>query len=326
MVIHFLLPGISIILGIIDSKAFKNQISTMEQRFSKYSYKIATTIYSNCLFIIYILISRHSHEYKQQVIDQNAFDILIMVPEFFEDISDFRLKSYMSISNIFDENNVNQLVHVKSVTRELVGYIGACSGEINNKNLERFPVSFEESDKSSSTDNKTIIIQINESFFYLIDFLDVLYHYAVIEELKYEIYEICGMKKQLKMIILFGNSIERQYSVRLLWQVCYDQRVAENVLNDNALMSIFKDISVNSMGNSELLRNIKGILWLLLKDKSPYPRYETKLEDDSDLKFAEKHIMISYNKQTRDLCLAIKVSLIIFFKQLSFKNFNLSEN
>ena len=303
----FALKGISIILGIIDSKEFRTQISQMEQRISKYSYKIATTIYSNCLSIIYTLISKHSHEFKQQVIQQNAFTILMKVPESFETISDFRLKSYMSISNIFDEENVEQLVHIKSVTRELVGYTGACSGEINNKNLERFPVSFEDTEKTGSTDNETIIIQINESFFYLIDFLDVLYHYAVIEDIKYEVYEICGMKKQLKMIILFGNSIEKEYSIRLLWQLCYDQRVADNVLNDSALMSIFKDISVNSNGNSELRRNTKGILWLLFKDKNSNPKYETKLEDDSDLKLSEKHIMISYNSKTRELCLDIKV-------------------
>ncbi len=93
--------GIDLILAFIDSSLLKTKIPVLEQTQSKYSFKVAATTYSNCLTIIFNLVTKPDNELKQMVIDKNAFAILIKVSESFENISDFRLKSYMCIGNIF---------------------------------------------------------------------------------------------------------------------------------------------------------------------------------------------------------------------------------
>lgn len=93
--------GSDLILSIIESDIFKMKIPSLEKEQSKYSFNIAKNTYSNCLSIIYNLITKSNNEIKEKVIDANAFEILIKVSEFFENISDFRLKSYMCIGNIF---------------------------------------------------------------------------------------------------------------------------------------------------------------------------------------------------------------------------------
>jgi len=207
---------------------------------------------------------------------------------------------------------VSQLAHIKSVLAELISYTGECSAEINNKNLERFPINFDEVPKKTTSDSfkkETMIIQINESFFYLTDFFDVLYHYAVSDEIKFDIYETYSMKKQLKMIILYGNLIEKEHGLKLLWQCCYDQRVANHLLNDNTLLDLIKELAANQSENENLTKNAKGLLWLLSKDQQIGTRCESKLDEDSEI--TEKHIMISYNSKSRDICLRLKVDLEI---------------
>ncbi len=93
--------GVKHILAIIDSDVMRSKIPNLEQKQSKYSYKIAVTTYSNCLSVIHNLITKPMSELKQKVVDLNGFNILIKVSEHFENISEFRLKSFMCLGNIF---------------------------------------------------------------------------------------------------------------------------------------------------------------------------------------------------------------------------------
>lgn len=116
------------------------------------------------------------------------------------------------------------------------------------------------------------------------------------------------------MIILYGNLIEKEYALKLLWQLCYDQRVSNHVLNDQGLLELLKELVVSESENENLVVNAKGLLWLLYKDQQGAVGYgtmsESKLMDDSEIH--EKHIMISYNSKSRQTCLLLKV---IFTKQ-----------
>lgn len=201
------------------------------------------------------------------------------------------------------------MVHIKSVIGEVVGYTGECVAEINSKNLERFPINFEDQtqheskNKSQNQRDETMIIQINESYFYLIEFLEVLYNFAVSDEIKFDIYETFSMKKQLKMLILYGNNLEKEYGLKLLWQLCYDQRVANHVINDTVLVDYIRDLMNNQSSSESLAKKIKGLFWLLFKE-NPVVRSESKFDYDSEI---DKHIMISYNSKSREQCLQLKV-------------------
>ena len=205
--------------------------------------------------------------------------------------------------------DASQLIHIKSVIGEVVGYTGECVAEINSKNLERFPVTFEDqishegSKNKSSQRDETMIIQINESYFYLIEFLDVLYNFAVSDEIKFDIYETFSMKKQLKMLILYGNNLEKDYGLKLLWQLCYDQRCANHVINDTVLVEYVRDVMNNSATSESLVKKIKGLFWLLFKENA-LVRSESKLDYDSEI---DKHIMISCESKSRQQCLDLKV-------------------
>ena len=184
--------------------------------------------------------------------------------------------------------------------------------------MERCPISFESGQKEAKQQYESLILSVNESYFYLIDFLNVLYNFAVSDEIKYEIYETYGMKTNLSVFILNGNSIEKDYSLKLLMQLCYDKRVADLLLKQSIdIVDFVGDLvkNRNQVENKSLIRNGNGLLFVLNKGKTK--RDTEQLNDSSKvIQSTEKdstnegHIMISYNSKSRPLCMSIKVGFL----------------
>jgi hypothetical protein len=152
----------------------------------------------------------------------------------------------MAIANLISDNDVKNLVHIKSVIKDLVRYTATCANLLTNEtsNIERCPMTFESSSEETC---QVVITQVNGVYFYLVDFLNVLYHFSVSDEIKYEIYEQCGMREYLRMIVYHGNQIEKQFALRLLWQLCFDQRVGKHVQEDSKLMNYIEKLFMDSL-------------------------------------------------------------------------------
>jgi hypothetical protein len=169
---------------------------------------------------------------------------------------------------------------------------------------------------------ESVIVPVNESYFYLIDFLSVLYNFAVSDEIKYEIYETFLMKNNLNVFILNGNSIEKEYSLKLLMQLCYDKRVLELLVNEKKdLVNFISDLAKNQTENKSLTRNANGLLFVInkgvtgtdgesdvtkIRQQQPIAN-EIETNQNKSNTTNDRHIMISYNSKSRPMCLSIKV-------------------
>jgi hypothetical protein len=155
-------------------------------------------------------------------------------------------------------------------------------------------------------------LEVGDTVWALVNLLNALYHITVIDKIKQEIYFKYEINSCLRSIILFGNQMEQEYALNVLWQLCFDQTIGLNVMNDTILYDFIKSLCEKKIEAKNVSEKASGIIWILNK------RNEKKNESNKDLLRTSssynnsnngKHIMISYNRASRDLCLAIKQEL-----------------
>lgn len=182
----------------------------------------------------------------------------------------------------------------------------------------------------------------------LINILKALYHLSVSDKLKYDIYFRHSLGKHLSIIIYNGNEVEQEYCLMVLWQLCFDKQIATDVANDAVLFSYINELDKKSSGSlhkntsgilwalkkrdevktptptkpeQPALAQMTQVVQATPSPPTPLieqaPQPELKPQASvQDLKFGtmarkvnQKHIMISYNRDSRDLCLRIKNEL-----------------
>jgi hydroxymethylpyrimidine pyrophosphatase-like HAD family hydrolase len=105
------------------------------------------------------------------------------------------------------------------------------------------------------------------------------------------LYNDFRMRDILQIIIYNGNKAEQESAFKLIYQLCFDDKIAKDILNDTKL---FNTILQNES------KNCKGIL-MVINNKTK----ETNVKNNN----INKHIMISYNSKSRETCLEIKKEL-----------------
>lgn len=176
----------------------------------------------------------------------------------------------------------------------------------------------------------------------LIELLEALYHMSVNDNIKMDIYKTYSMRDILKKIIYKGNEIEKKFSLKLLYQLCFDEEIAEDVAKQEDLVNFILDYSQQEHDDKKMqpskgtFKSCNGIMWMIQKTDTGKSqnrlvnKFERKksvisieekdaisdLEDDLIKKRpnkkappARRHIMISYNRESRDICLEIKAQL-----------------
>ena len=154
-------------------------------------------------------------------------------------------------------------------------------------------------------EEKVKIIQDNEEDWNLYECLQALYKFAINDKLKNTIYETFQMKDSLRKIVYNGNETEQEYGFKVLNQLCFDKNIALDISNDKDLMKFMNDLILKKTNEKKLVKNIDGILWLINKKGEK----EIKSED------LKKHVFISYNSESRSICLDIKT----FLEKIGFK-------
>ena len=130
------------------------------------------------------------------------------------------------------------------------------------------------------------------------------------DELKYLIYNDYNMKEILNRIIYNGNESEQEYSFKLLYQLCFDERIAQDIFENKKLYDLVQKQSAKQ-------KNCGGICFVLknkiIKKASDVDLLtETYLEQkqiQTPCEFKSNHIMISYNRESREFCLKMKAAL-----------------
>ena len=242
-----------------------------------------------------------------------------------------------------------QLEHISPVLGDLVTHAGLCAERLTSASsglgeIERCPFASSVSDgdgDGGESLSDVAILDVNGVLFYLTDFLDVLYNFAAVsDEIKRDIYATHGMCKHLRTIIMSGNGLEKEHALKLLCQLCFDKRNARDLASDEQLCEHLNGLLVGCEGASakdddnasdkdsdEQLRrvrkNVQSILFVLNEKCPPsevarvnmganmdkMKRKEKKKEEEEEKKELAKHVMISYNSKSREMCLKIKSEL-----------------
>lgn len=102
--------------------------------------------------------------------------------------------------------------------------------------------------------------------------------------------------------------MEKQHSIELLAQLCFDDRVNHDLRKDSHLIEYLKnDIIASPVDYKKLLKSCKQLMWVLNENKlGSIKKEEAKKEAINN---EGEHLMISYNTGSRELCLQIKESL-----------------
>ena len=152
---------------------------------------------------------------------------------------------------------------------------------------------------------KVEIIVDNAEFWNLFECLQALYKFSINDKLKNIIYDTFSMKETLRKIVYHGNETEQEYAFKVLNQLCFDKNIAADILKDNDLIKLMNEIIMNKKDHNNLIKSVNSILWLINKK-------EVKENTSEDNK---KHIFISYNSESRSICLQIKT----FLESIGFK-------
>ena len=106
-----------------------------------------------------------------------------------------------------------------------------------------------------------------------------------------------NMKEFLTKIIQFGNEFEKEFAFKLLYQLAFDDRIAKDINNDRILYGLIEK-------NLEKSKNCQGIMWTI--NNKLNKNFEI---DERNIDEPNKHVMISYNKESREVCYKIKTEL-----------------
>lgn len=120
-----------------------------------------------------------------------------------------------------------------------------------------------------------------------------LFTFSKSDELKYLVFNDYNMRTILNRIIYNGNACEQEYAFMLLYQLCFDDRIAKEIQDNKKLYYLITETKT---------KDCQGIVWVINNKFNQTAHQITKeiqIEDN-------KHIMISYNRESRDICLRIK--------------------
>ena len=252
-------------------------------------------------FMALLNISKAYDKNKEKWSDLNAFKTLLDLSKRIQNDT-VNLKLMMTMGNIASDEDLNNFSAAPNkfecLTNQIKRFAKALVEKAYNQKSEFSREFFQiEGDKE-----KVEIIQDNERLWNLYECLQALYKFAINDKLKNTIYETFNMKESLNEIIFNGNKTEQEYAFKVLYQLGFDKSIAIDISKNDDLLNFMKSIvSEQNDSTNKLVKNVTGVLWLI-----------NNKDEDADNKTVKqknvegKHIFISYNNESRQLCLKIK--------------------
>ncbi len=146
------------------------------------------------------------------------------------------------MSLIASDNEINELAksndtELNQVLVSISKMIEKCATAISTKKkLKRINIQLSEKEKTTA-----LVCQIvfKPTLWTVVELLNALYHLSVNDSIKYDIYFTHKLCDHLRAIIYEGTDAEITYALKLLNQLCFDQRIANHVLEDADLLKKF---------------------------------------------------------------------------------------
>jgi hypothetical protein len=336
---HQLDSGIRVLIDYLNDEILLNcYIST--EKSNPIVFKALHSLMRGCLGTV-LNLTKVYDQFQEKWKKCNAVEVLLRYAEKLKEIKDNQIAAYITLASIADDEEIDQFPDLKLVIPQIAKLIKSCTkylAQNSSKEPKRLQIQLEENGKIVN------VCSVNKSgtLWHLVELLNAIYHMAVSDKIKYDIYVTHKMCDEIKTIVLIGNQTEATFALKLLYQLCFDNRILNLVQSDSTLLSqIKKFANLNENENeAQLTRNSKGIVWLIernnkrvfeisdelegendeyemladLKHPGRPRKYEKKKNSNEGIKAPmserkSKQIMISYNRNSRELCLSIKKEL-----------------
>ena len=274
--------------------------------------------------------------------EAKAVESLLLCSNLLDMKSDVQIACYIALALIAEDEEVEKFSELKKVIPGIVNIIRKITVNFKDTTgdyvkIKRTKIHVKE---DSPVADEVACCTIGETMWHLVEILNALYHLAVTDSIKMDIYSTNNMSEYLRVLIYNGNIIEVEHALKLLHQLCFNMDILKQVHEDTQLYA--KILDLNQSENIDILKSSSGIVWLVNKKliKTADTIVDEKLNDtkESDAKYKErnvpktkkkakneaqgkgdsnqeskevdsKHIMISYNRECRELCLKIKEEL-----------------
>ena len=174
-------------------------------------------------------------------------------------------------------------------------------------NLNRVRV-FEENEINGFREACTV--KISQITWSLVDLLNGIHNLAISDFLKKKIYYEYKMSDHLKSIILFGNNVEKEYALKLLWQLTFHTDIVKNVYEDLELRKSIEDLSIldYTPESKEILEQSNGILQNI-KIKFLSLTKNSAQHSSEKSNFNSNQVFFSYHSRSKETCVLIRNEL-----------------
>lgn len=197
--------------------------------------------------------------------DCQAAETIMKLSEEIKHLEDNLISMYMLLATIAtDEIIENNIEDLSVVISKVVSIIKINAQQIETgENLER--VSFQFGQQVHDVSRVTMTRSWN-----LAELLKTLHHLAVNDKLKWIIYETHDMKLFIRTIVFFGNLFEVECALQLLWQLCFDSKILNMVIEDEEMFQKVKEYGSSDECEKQEIKKICQVSLIIYYKWSNY--------------------------------------------------------
>lgn len=268
--------------------------------------KLSLISIKNTLFSNLTILVLYSDENKNDWYDLDSFQISLELLKKYTDNAYITRQINIILAYLANDNQIEMLKEIEDYTNVLLIHLNQIAKKMeNNEPLKKIKCEY-------LTETKKMIKGLYSSYFngMLTGTLNLLYRLAINKKEKEKVF--LTQMESIRIILFKGNELEKYFALKLLAQLCFDQKISQEIAKDtqlinhlNSLITIYvNNLSENQINNKErldeeLLTVCRNIIWQTsLK--------ETEINKDLDV---NKHIMISYSWNFQPICIRIKKEL-----------------
>ncbi len=253
------------------------------------------------------------HEWKEC----NAVKSLLAYLDKTKHIYDNRIYTTMAIALVSADDEIDSIPEVLLCLPDIIDMVRDCAKSIqSNENLKRTEIEIDDLETGDAVTGESCFVTVGDTDWALTNLLSALYHMTVNDTIKKDIYYKYGVNGHLRSIIYAGNFTEKEFALNALWQLCFNAEIAQDVRQDEELYGFVKELAGRSE-EANVCKKASGIVWLVEKKVNDgvcsgaggQVTFKETVEKYILPSTVSQHIMISYNRQSREMCLQIKAEL-----------------
>ena len=259
-------------------KSLINKINKLES--NNFFFKQA----KNFTLILFSL-SKYRDLFKEEWKELNIYEFLCETINLIKNTGlseEIYLVFFAIVAFTFEEKKLPKINNIGRVISEISELIGKCAQCLLEQKSSR--------KEYTLAGLKSIKVDAHflENGWNIIELLECIYRFSIVDHLKYDIYNFYSLKNHLRVIIYEGNDIEEEFALKLVYQLCFDDRIAEDVYRDIKLKDTV--VSLKEYGTEEnLVKYCTGIILLCRQKLKINSENEDMIYSDNN------HGMIGFN-------------------------------